>query len=415
MKILMVNKFLYPNGGSETYVFKLGTYLQSQGHEVQYFGMEHEGRCVGNHVEAYTRDMDFHNGSMLSKLTYPIKTIYNMEARKKIKKVLDDFNPNVVHLNNFNFQLTPSIILEIRKWEKETRKKVKIVYTAHDSQLVCPNHLMQNPTTLAPCTKCLEESSINCIKGKCIHNSLMKSSLGAIEKMFWNRMNVYEQIDSIISPSRFLAEKLATNSTLKNKIYVIHNFVDIKDSNPSIKTNEKKYILYFGRYSKEKGINTLLEVIKKLPSIPFVFAGNGPLESDINQIENINNLGFLTNDELLKVIKYAKFSITCSECYENCPFSVMESLSLGTPVIGANIGGIPELIQEKETGLLFKSGNQDDLKQKILYLWDDYQILNNITNNCNRVRFFHMQEYYQKLISLYEDNKSREKILCKKN
>lgn len=92
MKILMVNKFLYPNGGSETYIFKLGEYLESQGHEVQYFGMEHEGRCVGNHAEAYTSDMDFHGGSKLSKLTYPIKTIYSSEARKKIRLVLEDFS-----------------------------------------------------------------------------------------------------------------------------------------------------------------------------------------------------------------------------------------------------------------------------------------------------------------------------------
>ena len=137
MKILMVNKFLYPNGGSETYIFKLGDYLKSQGHEVEYFGMEHEGRCVGNSVNAYTSDMDFHGGSKLAKLTYPIKTIYSKEARKKIRLVLDDFKPDVVHLNNFNYQLTPSVILEVVKWRKKANKKCRIVYTAHDYQLVC--------------------------------------------------------------------------------------------------------------------------------------------------------------------------------------------------------------------------------------------------------------------------------------
>ena len=114
MKILMVNKFLYPNGGSETYIFKLGEYLIQQGHEVQYFGMEHKGRCVGNAINAYTSDMDFHNTFKLKKLIYSIKTIYSIEARKKIRLVLDDFKPDIVHLNNFNYQLTPSIILEIK-------------------------------------------------------------------------------------------------------------------------------------------------------------------------------------------------------------------------------------------------------------------------------------------------------------
>ena len=98
--------------------------------------MEHEGRCVGNRVNAYTSDMDFHGGSKLSKLTYPIKTIYSKEAREKLRLVLDDFKPDVCHLNNFNHQLTPSIILEIVKWRKETGRDCKIIFTAHDYQLV---------------------------------------------------------------------------------------------------------------------------------------------------------------------------------------------------------------------------------------------------------------------------------------
>ena len=90
MRIIEINKFLFRNGGSETYIFKLGEALEQHGHEVQYFGMEHEGRCVGNRVNAYTSDMDFHGGSKLSKLTYPIKTIYSKEARVQLRKVLDD-------------------------------------------------------------------------------------------------------------------------------------------------------------------------------------------------------------------------------------------------------------------------------------------------------------------------------------
>ena len=95
MRTLILNKFLHRNGGSETYIFKLGEALEQHGHEVQYFGMEHEGRCVGNRVNAYTSDMDFHGGSKLSKLTYPIKTIYSKEARVQLRKVLDDFKPDV--------------------------------------------------------------------------------------------------------------------------------------------------------------------------------------------------------------------------------------------------------------------------------------------------------------------------------
>ncbi len=164
MKVLMVNKFLYPNGGSETYIFKLGEALVARGHEVQYFGMEHEGRCVGNRVNAYTQDMDFHNASKLEKMTYPLKTIYSKDSRQKIRLVLDDFQPDVVHLNNFNYQLTPSVILEIVKWRKEAGHDCKIVFTAHDYQLVCPNHMCNNPNTRENCEKCLSGKFINCTK-----------------------------------------------------------------------------------------------------------------------------------------------------------------------------------------------------------------------------------------------------------
>ena len=337
MKVLLINKFLYPNGGSETYIFKLGEVLQKNGHEVQYFGMEHDGRCVGNRVNAYTSNMDFHGGSKLAKLTYPFKTIYSGEARVQIRKVLDDFNPDVCHLNNFNYQLTPSIILEIVKWRKETGHQCKIVFTAHDYQLICPNHMLNNPNTHENCEKCLGGHFINCMKGKCIHNSTAKSAIGMMEAVFWNRNGVYKYIDKIICCSEFLKSKMDTNPVFKEKTIALHNFVDkVEPEN----VEKKDYVLYFGRFSEEKGIRTLIEVCKELPNVNFIFAGSGPLEKEICDVTNIKNVGFQTGKSLKKLIQEAMFSIYPSEWYENCPFSVMESQMYETPVIGSNIGGI---------------------------------------------------------------------------
>lgn len=365
MKILMINKFLYPNGGSETYIFKLGDQLRSMGHEVQYFGMEHAGRVVGNRVESYTTDMDFHGGSKLAKLAYPIKTIYSAEARKKIRLVLDDFQPDVCHLNNFNYQLTPSIILEIRKWEKQTGHKCRIVYTAHDYQLVCPNHMCRNPISQTNCEKCLGGHFLHCAKGRCIHGSLAKSIVGALEGYFWKWKGVYKQLDTVICCSRFMKSKLDTNPVLAGKTVVMHNFVDPVEPK---QVEKQDYVLYFGRYSEEKGIRTLVEVAKTLPQIPFVFAGSGPLESLLEGIPNIKNVGFQRGEALEMLIRQARFTVYPSEWYENCPFSVMESQMYGTPVLGANIGGIPELIQVGETGDLFESGNGKALKIAIVKL-----------------------------------------------
>lgn len=394
MKILMVNKFLHPNGGSETYIFKLGAQLQAMGHEVQYFGMEHTGRIVGNRVEAYTANMDFHGGSKLSKLVYPIKTIYSAEARKKIRLVLEDFQPDICHLNNFNYQLTPSIILEIKKWSRQAKHPCKVFYTAHDYQLVCPNHMCRNPQSNENCEKCLSGKFLNCAKDKCIHGSRAKSLIGTAEATFWKWMGAYKNIDTIICCSHFMKEKLDSNPVFASKTVAIHNFAERPQR---ISTEKKDYVLYFGRYSQEKGVQTLIEVCKALPEIPFIFAGSGPLADQLSGISNVQNVGFQTGETLQKLIEEARFTVYPSEWYENCPFSVMESQMYGTPVLGADIGGIPELIQVGKTGELFDSGNREALKEKIQKLWSQRDLLDVYTAGCRNVAFQTAQQYCETL------------------
>ncbi len=409
MKILLINKFLHANGGSETYVFRLGRTLQRHGHEVQYFGMEHEGRCVGNAAEAYTSQMDFHEGSMLSKLTYPVKTIYSKEAREKLRAVLNNFKPDVCHLNNFNYQLTPSIILEIRSWEKKNGKRVRIIYTAHDYQLICPNHMVRNSS--GNCEKCIGGSYGNCVKERCIHGSRAKSMIGAMEGAYWRKRAVYKEIDTVICCSEFMKSKMDLEEIFRGKTIAMHNFVDRpketgspKETDTPNETGEpvmkKDYVLYFGRYSEEKGVRTLIEAAKNLPHIPFVFAGSGPLEAELSGVSNITNAGFLSGEALKKVIREAKFSVYPSEWYENCPFSVMESQMYKTPVLGANIGGIPELIvSDAPCGELFESKNTKELTEKIQKLWND---CSTYTKNCETVSFDDADAYYEKLIPIYK-------------
>lgn len=398
VKILMVNKFLHPNGGSETYVFELGKQLQKEGHRVEYFGMEHEGRIVGNRAGSYTADLDFHTGRLV-KFLYPFKIIYSQEARKKIRKVLIDFRPDIVHINNFNFQLTPSIIYEIRKFEKQTSSRIKIIFTAHDYQLSCPNHMMRIPGTGENCERCRSIGFRECIRNRCIHGSLTKSLLGSLEGWLYDKLGTYKNFDCLICPSRFMEEKLCSIPLFRGKTIVMHNFVDKEACMPA---DKKDYVLYFGRLSKEKGIETLLEVCAKLSNIPFVFAGTGPLEAEVRKKDNIKYIGFQRGEELVKWIAEASFSVYPSEWYENCPFSVMESITYGTPVIGADIGGIQELILAGKTGELFRSGNAKELEEKIRKMWNDRTALDKYTDNCREKSFDTVEEYCRKLIGIYE-------------
>lgn len=397
MKILMVNKFLHPKGGSERYMLDLGACLEKLGHEVQYFGMESPERRVGNRAEAYTNYMAFHGSFRWKQLTYLLKVIYSREARKKIRQVLEDFQPDVCHLNNFNYQLTPSVILEIRAWERKQGHSCRILYTAHDYQLVCPNHLCRNPGRGENCEKCLSGNYLHCLRGRCIHGSLARSLLGTMEAFFWGKRKVYRQIDTILCCSRFMKSRLDQNLVLREKTVVLHNFVE---GTPSDVGEKQDYVLYVGRYAEEKGVADLLQAAKALPQIPFFFAGTGPMAESMQGIPNVTDLGFLSGDVLHNWIRQARLTVCPSRWQENCPLSVLESISLGTPVLGADIGGIPELIQPGKTGVLFESGNAEALKQSLLGLWEGPRKLNTMADCCREAHFDSPNVYAEKLLTL---------------
>lgn len=396
MKILMVNKFLHPNGGSETYIFKLGEQLQKTGHEVQYFGMEHEGRIVGNHAEVYTSDMDFHTGG-IGKLFYPFRIIYSAEAKKKMSLVLEDFQPDIVHLNNINFQLTPSVIYAVRAYEKKHGRRVRIVYTAHDYQWVCPNHMMRIPATGAICFACRGGDYRQCSKNRCIHNSRIKSVLGTVEAKYYAKRKTYGMVDVILCPSEFMKKQLDTDPLLAGKTVMMHNFIEV-DAGKQNDGVKKDYVVYFGRFSEEKGTKTLLEACRELPEIPFIFAGTGPLEEEAGKVSNVENRGFVTGEALRKLISEARFSVYPSEWYENCPFSVMESQMYATPVLASDLGGAPELVQAGVTGDLFRGGDVQELTEHIKALWDDPELCRKYSENCKNIKFDTIEEYCAKIV-----------------
>ena len=368
------------------------------GHEVQYFGMEDENRTVGNQVESYTASMDFHSGGF-QKILYPFKIIYSLEARKKIRIILDDFKPDVIHLNNINFQLTPSIIYEVRKWEKREKYNVKIVYTAHDFQWVCPNHMLMIPSTKELCFKCRNGRYGECAKNKCIHNSKVKSILGTVEAFTYKVLKTYEKVDVVICPSHFMKKVLSNNPAITNKLIVMHNYCTMGSF---AKREKKNYVLYFGRYSEEKGIDVLLKVCRMLPEISFVFAGDGPLKEEVELVKNVHNMGFLSGDELKNIISQSKMTIVPSIWYENCPFTIIEAQKLGTPVIASDLGGIPELIDAGKTGEIFESGNVEQLASIIQEVWNDDLKCKEYSLNCQKKAFDSIEEYCEKLLKIYE-------------
>lgn len=390
MKILQINKFLYPKGGSESYMFELSNALINSGHKVEYWGMSDEKNIVEDIYDCFAENIEFSNLNGFNKVKKSLSTIYSFDNQKKISIVLDRFKPDIVHIHNYNFQLTPSILPEIKK------RGVKIVYTAHDSQLVCPYHRLYNFQRDEICTKCVDGSFLNCVKDKCFDSSLMKSTIGAIESYLYHGLDYYNKyIDVVISPSQFLASFLSKQ--YEKKIEVVPNFIK-KSTN--IIQNKEDYILYFGRISNEKGILEILPFFEEL-KIPLLLIGSGPESNKIKESEYIQYIGPKYGDELFEYIVKAKYVIQPAKWYENCPMTVIESFAYGTPVIAPNHSGFVDLISDGNNGFLIDFSS-DNLKDKLRQIYE----LNTdkMQRNCNDTfdSRFTKEVHIPKIIDIYK-------------
>lgn len=397
MKVLLVNKFLFEKGGTETYMLSLGRILKEHGHDVQYYGTADERNTVGNIYNIYAPKREFGEGAKV-KLWEVLSIIMSRNNRKQMLSLLKQYEPDVVHLNNIQYHLTPSIILAVGDYRRKYKKKIRLIYTTHDYQLICPSHgLFDGKYRI--CEKCLAGNYLHCIGNRCVKNSYAKSVLGAIDGFYWRYSRAYKEIDTIICPSMFLKSKLDVNNVFRDKTTVLHNPVVLESGRIKEK---KEYVIDFGKFCKDKGTYTLLRACENLPDINFVFAGYGPAEEDIKNTSNAEYVGFKTGEELIDVISGARFSVYPSEWHENCPYSVLESQILCTPVIASRMGGIPELIRENETGLLFDAGNHEDLTEKISTLWNDRDKLREMTDNCRHIEYETPESYYEKLEVIYK-------------
>lgn len=389
----MVNKYLYVVGGAEKYMFSLGDELKKQGHEVQYFGISSPKNIAGNDWNITAK---CYENSLVQKINLH-SMVYSKSAKKSMDRLLDLYKPDIVHLNNINYQLTPSIIYSAKE------RNIPVVWTLHDCQLVCPSHRMYLEKQSKICTACFDGDFSNCIKNKCIGNSYIKSMIGCAEsKRYHYKDHIYDYVSCFISPSKALAD-LVSPFIGKEKTLVMVNFVETNHFNINRKRGD--YLLYFGRLIREKGILLLLKALP--PNIKLIIAGSGPLEKNIfdamKENKNITFVGFKTGRELVELISNAMCTVYPSEWFENCPLSVIESFQCGTPVIGADIGGIPELIEDGKNGLLFKHGDSLDLASKINLFWNEHQKRRKMFDELEKYRFSPVSEYSNSIYKIYSN------------
>lgn len=369
MRIILVNKFHYQKGGSETYYFGLADGLKKLGHEVHFFAMQDEKNLPCDDADLFVSAKDYNRATSAAKKISEAKSlIYSKESLEKFEKLCERVHPDIVHMNLVHRQITLSIL--DAPYLKEHH--VPVFFTSHDYILVCPNYLMLNGSGNV-CDACLGGHFKECLKCKCVKGSTAKSALAMMEADWYKRHKTYSKIDRIIAPSEFMRKKLLEGGLPEKQAVKMQNFVSEELLDCARKAEDgtdwdNPYFLFFGRLFKEKGIKTLIEAFKlALPQLPegmrLVIAGDGPERAELESAagKNIEFVGFKRGKELRKLVSGAAFACCPSEWRENMPYSIVEAFAAGTPVIGTNIGGIPELVQEEATGMLCESRDAESM------------------------------------------------------
>lgn len=364
MKILIVNKFFRIVGGSDTYCFALAEALKKAGHQVVFFSMKDERNWPDKNEDFFVDNIDYNTTDSFKKAKYALKYIYSLEAKKKIAKILDKEKPDIVHLNHVHHQITLSVVSEIKK------RNIPMVFTLHDVICACPNYMMLSHGIV--CEKCVPGHFMNCVKEKCVKDSLSKSLLAAIESWNYYRMGVYNEIDAYIAPSAFYKDKLGASGFTTKPIYHFKNLLPVGTVYGNTIKRED-YTLFFGRLSKEKGILTLIQAVEKMKhNCPLYIVGEGELRPELEQYtvekslqERIRFLGYQSGSKLESIVRKAKCVVLASEWYENGPYAIAEASAYGTPCIVSHMGGLPEAVEDGITGYICRAGDADDLAEKL--------------------------------------------------
>lgn len=387
MRILLSNKFYYRRGGDCIYMLNLEQLLKAHGHEVAVFAMDYP-----DNEETPWKKYFPSNMSKLMAFTRPFRS---REVKNKFGKLLDDFKPDVVHLNNIHTQLSPVIA------ELAHRRGIRTVWTLHDYKLLCPRYdCLRNGKEI--CELCFNGDKSPCKVYKCMKGSTLASMIGYKEAVTWNRKRLEECTDLFVCPSCFMAEKMAQGGFRKDKLKVLCNFIDIEKCRKDGYAKDD-YYCYVGRLSHEKGVGTLVEAAARLP-YKLKIIGGGELSEELRTKSeelkgNVEFLGFRQWDDIKDIVGKARFTVIPSEWYENNPLSVIEAECLGTPVLGVRIGGIPELIDEGVNGMTFESGNADDLAEKIKAMYNadfDYKTIADAA-----MKRYNAESYYSEIMKCY--------------
>jgi glycosyltransferase involved in cell wall biosynthesis len=379
MKILTIFNNYRSGGGGENSVVELTkNILTKNGHNV---GLIERDSCtirtLGDKILAFKN------------------SIYSLKANRETDDFISQMSPEVAHIHNLYPLLSPSVMIACRNLG------IPMVMSIHHFGLTCPSlHHFDGKNT---CTKCLSSNEFWCLLKNCRKN-ISESITYTLRSIIARKMKIFkENINVFITSTNFMKYHLVNAGYKEDKIHVIPNAVRLNDD--SIKIAEGQYIAYVGRLSLEKGIKTLVHAARE-SKLPVKIAGKGPIRDDLvrESPENVKFVGHLDGENLKKFYKEARFLVVPSICLEAFGLVIIEAMKEGLPVLASRIGGIPEIIDNGISGLLFEPGNVKDLKEKMQFLWNNKEICKSLANEGRKIilQKYTEEKYYKNLIKAYK-------------
>lgn len=410
MKILMVHKFYYIEGGAERYVFNLTDLLKAKGHQVIPFSMQHPRNFSSEYSDYfadYFNPNQFQSKSPVTILKKAARVIYNRAAQRQLEELIKKTKPDIAHVHSVYHHLSPAILSTLKAYN------IPVILTLHDFKLVCPNIVLLDGKNRV-CQLCKGRHFWHVFLKKCFRNSYAASLLVWWEASIHKYLKSYiRNVDLFHSPSLFLASKIVELGLPKKRVKVLPYTLDVGHFSPT--TSHSDYFVYIGRLSVEKGVLFLMDVMQHVRKSKLYIIGTGPLEEELRtlvhkrNLHNVSLLGYKSGDELKKLLSGARFMVLPSLCHDNSPLAIYEALSMGKPVIGARMGGIPELVEDEENGYIFEPGDAIDCADKINHLQENQQLIPLLGTNARKKaeRRFDFEHHYQSILRLYEETKIR--------
>ncbi|MFH0928453.1 MAG: glycosyltransferase family 4 protein [bacterium] len=401
MRILELNKYFYLKGGAERYLFELTELLERHGHTIIPFAVDDVRNYPTPWASYFVKDIPTEKVTLNWRgIKTAFRIIYSRETRERSAALIKASKPQIAHVQNIYHQLTTSVLDSIREAD------LPAVMTIHDYRLLSPNYSLYHRGRI--CEQGIKHPLL-CSAHGCLKNSVFATLAAGAETVFTRATRVYpSSIQKFLVPSKFVLGLFERSGWKMDKFQYLPHFIEAKKYRPNFKSGEA--VVYFGRLSHEKGLETLLAVAKKLPKVKFQIAGSGPLENRLRSIarqwelNNVEFLGWLEGEELWEVVRNALLVVAPSEWYEIFGLTVLEAMALGKAVIASDIGAYPELIEHEVSGLLAKPGDIESWVKAIESVMAQPEVLEEMGRRGRQkvVEDFSAERHYHDLMEVYK-------------